>query len=98
MAGHWTSRVLVLSGLTEACSKQPRSLRPSTERFVNHGKGGGRQLKRDARRLFPVPPARPEPLVHVGRRGTPHGDRLFIPGDRPHDLGEMKMQPRLAEA
>src|SRR5712675_964382 len=48
--------------------------------------------------LFSVPAARPQPLVHVLRRGGHHVHGLLIPGDRNPDFAGMQMQLRLAEA
>src|SRR6478752_6784438 len=37
-------------------------------------------------KLFPIPPAGAELVVHVGRGRRDHADRLLVPGDRYHDL------------
>src|SRR5437762_1529356 len=48
--------------------------------------------------LLPVPPARLEPLVHMGRRRRDRPHRFLILRHRNHDLAGMQMQNRLAEA
>src|SRR3954466_13103341 len=90
---------LFLSGLTEACSKQPLSLETSTERFVNQGAPSPILRERSRKSpLFPIPPAGAELVVHVGRGRGDDADRLLVSGDRHHDLAGMQMQLRLPEA
>src|SRR5258708_27484093 len=47
---------------------------------------------------LPVPAARPQPFMHMFRRGRHDVYRGLVPGNRNPDLARMQVQGRLAEA